>query len=206
MTAFFAVFFILRGQHAASHVRKISSMNAALMQKLLQDSKPMGEEDLIRASRLLNQSVICANKQAGFLQNIAFDKALKKVEFLIITRGIRGKCISPAGGISALSDEFILVTDIQKYSRRIEEKKPCFVRDTSGLLIGKTIDYAIDEHTMEVRAIEITRGYLPLERNKKVWLFTYTVNENESGELLVPPIHNIESSEQRGGISCDYPP
>lgn len=166
----------------------------------------MGEEGVIRASRLLNRSVICSNKQIGVLQSIAFDKTLKKVEFLIIARGIRGKCISPANEISALSEEFILVASTQKYSRRIEEKKPSFARDTSGLLIGRTTDYAFDEHTMEVRAIEITRGYLPIERNKRVWLFSYIAHEKEPNELLVPLICDIESIKPKEESSCDYQP
>ena len=152
-----------------------------------------GGGNVIRLSKLLNRAVICADIQAGFLQNVVLDESQKNVESLIVANGLRGKRVVPAQAITAVCAEFILVNAMQKYARGIERKNPSFVRDSCGLLIGRITDHALDENTLQISAIEMVRGYLPSERRQKIWLFTYTVSDSGSGELNVPVIENPES-------------
>jgi len=159
---------------------------------------------LIRVSRLLNRPVICANKQAGFLQSVILDEAQRQIESLIIVCGLRGKSVVPARAISAISEEFILAAHIQKYTRGDERRSPCFIRDTSGLLVGRVSDYALNEETLKISAIEMIRGYLPAERRMRIWLFSYTVSETRLGELVVPLIQGLESMNQKEENACEY--
>lgn len=139
---------------------------------------------MIRMSSLRNCPVICQNRQIGFLQSATLDDRRIEVRAFVVARGLRGKCILPAKSIEMLSREFILAECTQKYDRQYEMNVNGFVRDTDGLLIGRITDYALDDITLRVKAVEVRRGYLPPEARQKIWFFSYIAGEN--GELTVP--------------------
>lgn len=139
---------------------------------------------MIRMSSLRNCPVICQNRQIGFLQSATLDDRQIEVRALVVARGLRGKCILPAKAVEMISREFILAAYTQKYDRQCEANAYGFVRDTDGLLIGRTTDYALDDTTLSIAAIEVRRGYLPPESHERIWFFSYVAGEN--GELTVP--------------------
>lgn len=158
-----------------------------------------GGSKLVRMSSLRNYPVICGKERLGLLQSISMDWAQKKVGALIVSCGIRGKRVVLPEHVSAVADGFILADEAQKY-RKSYETAPCkFVRDTTGLLAGCVTDYAIEEKTMSIEAIEMIPGYLPGERKARIWMYSYARTENGGPELTVPACLGSELIFSREG-------
>ena len=102
-----------------------------------------------------------------------------------------------AEAVSTISKEFIIADSLAKYNRRCESRGTFFVIDTDGLIIGKVSDYAIDEDTMSVCAVEIMRGYLLSERNNRIWFYSYSVGEGRGRELIVPTYTQSSQCERK---------
>ena len=157
------------------------------------------EHGLIRMSILRNFPVICGHRQIGLLQSASLNEAQKQVLALIVSCGIRGKRVILPESIEAIGKGFIIVRDVQRY-RRIQETTPCsFIRDTSGLLCGRVTDYAINETTLEIEAVEMLAGYLGSARKKRIWLYDYRRSENHAEELIVPACLGSELTLAREG-------
>lgn len=157
-------------------------------------------------SVLRNYPVICDEKQLGLLQNISLDSAQKRVNALIISCGLRGKRVVLPQDVISLADGFILARRAQKYKRAYETAACRFVRDTTGLLVGRVTDYAIDEANLNVTAIEMTPGYLPSQRSR-LWMYAYVRADSETLELTVPVCVGSEliAVKEESEI-CAYPP
>lgn len=155
---------------------------------------------MVRMSALRNLPVICENKRLGLLQSISLDPAQKRVSALIVSCGMRGKRVVPAEDVLALADDFILSRQAVRYRRSFETPLCVFVRDTTGLLAGRVTDYAIDEATLQIEAIEVMPGYTPSERRKRLWMFDYVHRDERALELTIPACLGRELSEKREGI------
>lgn len=162
---------------------------------------------MVRMSILRNYPVICDKKRLGLLQSISLDPAQKRVCALIVSCGIRGKRVILPEHVVSIADGFILASQAQRY-RRSAETVPCvFIRDTMGLLCGRVTDYAIDEATLSIAAIEMIPGYLPSERRSRLWMYAYTRSSDTSSELTVPVCLGSELIYSREGIEvCASPP
>lgn len=108
----------------------------------------------------------------------------KQVSELIVACGLRGKRIVPRGSIQSVADGFVLVKDTLRCKCAHPPAKSMFAHDANGLLLGYVTDYAIDEHTMQVQAIEVLTGYLPGKYTKRIWVFDYECRNQE--EVIVP--------------------
>ena len=113
---------------------------------------------------------------------------------------MRGKRVVPAEDVLALADGFILSRRAVRYRRSYETPLCLFVRDTTGLLAGRVTDYAIDEATLRVEAIEVMPGYAPSERHARLWMFHYVHRDERPLELTIPACLGQELSEKREGI------
>lgn len=141
---------------------------------------------MVRMSALRNCPVILDGKQIGFLQSICMDYAQKKVQALIIACGIRGKRIAMRNDLLSIADGFILIRGTEKYQRSLETKPCTFIRDTSGLLTGKVMDYAIEKENLRVYAIEMQIGYGRTERRQRIWVYDYMRLDGRKNELTIP--------------------
>ncbi len=161
---------------------------------------------MIRMSILRNLPVICGHRQIGLLQNASLNDAQNQVLALIVSCGIRGKRIILPENIEAIGQTFIMARNVQRY-KRTQETTPCrFVRDTSGLLCGRVTDYAIDEKTFAVQAVEMIPGYLDQERRRRLWVFAYQRSENHAEELVVPAcLGSGLIFAREGNEECAYP-
>lgn len=155
-------------------------------------------------SVLRNYPVICHEKQLGLLQSISLDTAQKRVCALIVSCGMRGKRVVLPEDVLSVADGFILARQAGKYKRRFEAPTCRFARDTSGLLTGRVTDYAIDERTLEIAAIEIMPGYLPAERRALLWTYAYARADERKLELTIPACLGSELIDSREGTSCAY--
>ena len=162
---------------------------------------------MIRMSALRNDPVICCNRQIGLLQSISLDAARKRVNALVVACGIRGKRVVLPQQVSAIADGFILADQVERYARDRETAVSPFVRDTTGLLAGCATDYAIDERTLRVLAVEIMPGYWPARSRRRIWVYAYRSADGENGDLIVPASLGSELMFSRGGETrCAYPP
>ena len=162
---------------------------------------------MIRMSILRNFPVICGHRQIGLLQNASLNDAQNQVLALIVSCGIRGKRVVLPENIEVIGKSFIVVRSVQRY-KRAQETAPCrFIRDTSGLLCGRVTDYAIDEATLAILAVEMIPGYLGKARQKRLWIYDYQRSENHAEELIVPACLGCELTLAReGNEECAYPP
>lgn len=162
---------------------------------------------MIRMSALRNYPVICCKRQIGLLQNVTLDPARKRVCALVVSCGIRGKRVVTAQQVQAIADGFILAGQAEKYKRTYEAALSPFVRDTTGLLAGCVTDYALDERTLSVLAVEMMPGYWPVSSRQKIWIYAYTCTDGPKGGLTVPASLGSELIFSReGNERCAYPP
>lgn len=157
---------------------------------------------MIRMSELRNRPVILEGVRIGFVQSVWLDSAQKMVRALVLACGIRGKRIVYASDIAALSEEFILANRVERYERSKETKQPEFVRDTTGLLVGRITDYIIDPKMLSIAAFEMIRGYRLSERRSGVWVFSFEVNLLHEGEVIVPTCLADESGDHKEESEC----
>lgn len=141
---------------------------------------------MVRLSALRNIPVICDGKPLGLFQGIGLDEAQRRVEAIVVSCGFRGKRVVLAQDIGVIADGFILAQKARKYKRSFEKPLCMFVRDTSGLLAGRITDYAIDEHTLRIVAIEMASGYLPSERRRRLWIYAFARASDQALELTIP--------------------
>ena len=141
---------------------------------------------MIRMSALRNYPVVCGRKNIGLLQSVSLDRAQKRVRALIVACGLRGKRMVLPQDVQAFAEEFILVSRVRKYDKEMESAAAAFIWDSTGLLAGRAVDYAIDETDMTVKAIEMIAGYLPPERRMRTWVFAYEAKAGGEAELVVP--------------------
>lgn len=141
---------------------------------------------MIRMSMLRNHPVVHKNKRIGLIQNLSVNLSQKRIKALIVSCGMKGKRILFPAQINTISEEFVLAEDTEKYRREYEDQSRAFVRNTDGRLIGYVTDYAIDEQTMSILAVEMTTGYLFKEKSIRVWIYTFACHEAEQWELIIP--------------------
>ena len=136
-------------------------------------------------SMLRNLPVVYGQRQIGFFQDVCFDQARKRVCALVVACGIRGKKLVPPERIRMISSRFILIDGLEKYRHSDKQETALFVRDITGKLAGRVSDYAIDETTKNVLAIEMLLGYGLSMRSKRIWVYEYAYLD-ECGELSIP--------------------
>ena len=141
---------------------------------------------MVRMSALRNYPVICCSRQIGLLQSVSLDRARKRVHALVVSCGMRGKRVVLGQHVQAIADGFILAEQTEKYRRIDERADSPFVRDTTGMLCGCVTDYAVDERTLEILAVEILPGYWPRASRQRLWAFAYHSAEAPDGDLIVP--------------------
>lgn len=160
---------------------------------------------MIRMSQLRNIPVILGEHQIGIVQSMLLDQMRKRVCAFVVSGGMRGKKIVSAQHICVLGEDFIMVDGWCRYRRNDKQQIEMFVRDTSGLLVGRVTDYAIDKRTLEVIAVEVLSGYLPHSWQAKSWMYEYCFSA-DSDELCTPSIiHNQPNFSEEEFKACGRP-
>ena len=152
---------------------------------------------MIRVSALRNFPIICGHRRIGLMQGVSLNEAQNQVRALVISCGIRGKRLVFPDDIANLGNGFILISKVNKYAQEYEMSSCRFVRDSTGLLCGRVMDYAIDEKMLTIQAIEIIPGYIGRERRHRIWVYTYM--RTSECELGVPACIGNELLRGEGG-------
>ena len=155
---------------------------------------------------LRNIPVVFGQRQIGFFQDALFDQTRKRVCAFIVSCGMRGKKIVPAQRVRMIAEGFILIDGLEKYRHSDKQQTTLFVRDTTGLLVGRVTDYAIDPENMEVLAVEMIPGYGIWESRRYIWVYAYSIAK-DCDELSVPmDLMNQSLFSREGDNACEYPP
>ena len=143
-----------------------------------------GGNALIRLNMIRNYPVICENKRIGLLLGMRFDFNAKRASDLVISCGFRGKRMIHCDFVESIADGFILVKN--SYSNALAQNyaETAFAFDTTGLLVGRVMDVAVDESSMAIQALEIATGYLPGVYTKRIWIFEYECKG--CSEMIIP--------------------
>lgn len=161
---------------------------------------------LIRMSMLRNTPVIMGERQVGLLQSVCFDHTRKTVRALIVSGGMKGKRMVYARHVLMMTERFILIDGWQKCRKADQQQNGLFVRDPTGILAGRVTDYAIDDATLDVLAIEIAQGYLPVENHCRTWVYTYSPIP-DAEEISIPVVlHGLPCYFKGGNEACGCPP
>lgn len=149
-------------------------------------------------SVLRNRPVIYREKQIGLLQSIGLDTAQKTVQVLIIAGGFKGKQVVFADQIRSMTTDAVFVCDTYRYRKEYEPVRLRFVKDETGLLVGKITDYLIDEKTMNVAAFEMMRGFLTRDQREKIWVFSWSPGSIREDEIMIPNGLSDELTDECG--------
>lgn len=159
---------------------------------------------MVRMSILRNYPIVLEERQIGLLQSIRFDAARKRVCALVVSCGIRGKQIVPIQHVRVIADGFILVSGIEKHRHADQQQMLPFVRDTTGILVGRVTDYAIHRESLDILAIEMISGYGPKEIKNRFWMNGYSIS-CDADEIVIPDIsHGMPSYSMEGDGVCAY--
>lgn len=150
---------------------------------------------MTRLSMLRNKPIICGEKRIGLLQNVMMDDAQKKVKALIVSCGIRGRKAVYAEDVISVCDGFILAEKAFPYNAKSLNFSHPFIRDASGLLLGKVMDYAIDEDTLNIIAVELIGGYMPADYSRKLWIYKYERTNPSVNELFISSMFGSDTTE-----------
>jgi len=158
---------------------------------------------MIRMSAIRNTPVVIGQKTIGILQSISVDMVQKRVYALNVSCGLKGRYMVVPEDILSISDGFILASGLVRYRQDKRQTYPRFVRDSTGLLVGRVTDYAISEDDLRLNAIEMQIGLLGGERRIRIWIIDYTCSPDKS-ELIVPVSLGSELIYSVGGMSDAY--
>jgi len=154
---------------------------------------------------LRNIPVICGDRQIGIFQSVCFDKTRKRVCAFVISGGLYGKRMVSIQHVLMIGQGFILIDGWSRYRRLDGQQISMFVRDTTGLLVGRVTDYAIDRDSMEILAIEVLPGYLPKEISIREWIYAYSFSEDADAWIIPTLLHNQSCISKEGNERCECP-
>ena len=161
---------------------------------------------MIRLSTLRNVPVVFGDRRMGLLQSVCFDQNRKRICALIVSSGVRGKKIVQTQHVQMLEKRFIMVDQWSKYRCSDQQQMALFVRDTTGLLVGCVTDYAIEEETMNILAVEMISGYLPQAHRKRMWIYEYTFSKGSDEICVCDILHSMPCFSKEGNTTCECPP
>lgn len=139
--------------------------------------------------------VILEGKRIGRAIDVALCEDLRKMTGVYINCGLRGSRFIPAGQVKLLGEVAILLSGAGKRSgadRGVKLLRRAFSID--GRPLGAITSALLDEQTGQVRALELSKGYLDDLIYGRQWVRQYTVNR-ESGEVLLGAAAEMEGRE-----------
>ena len=132
---------------------------------------------------LLGKPVLLGGKAVGHVAEVELDEALTRMTALYVDGGLSGTRRIAGEQVHLLGEVSVLVTDTGRRGRP-KEAKMRRARLHDGRRIGAVTGALLDEETFEVRALELTRGYLDDMFSGRQWFFHYAVNP-VNGEVLI---------------------
>ena len=112
------------------------------------------------AKSMLGMPVVCAGEQLGRVSYILPDEALSAVSGLYLHCGVAGSRFIRCEQLDLIGELAVLT---HSFGRRMQLHHPPLLRRAltqDGAHIGAITDVLIDESTLRIEALELSRGYL----------------------------------------------
>ena len=142
------------------------------------------EVRIVKSSKsLMGMPVICSGKRLGRVSQISLADDLTKVKGLWIDCGLRGTRFIDGTQLDMLGEVAVLARESGKRSQCDERPMMRRALSTDGVRIGAITDAVIDEKTLEVKALELTQGYVDdlLSGRRRIWQFTVV----KDGDVII---------------------
>ena len=137
------------------------------------------------AKSLLGMPVIRGGKTLGRVSHVLPDEDLKSIRGLYLHCGAAGSRFIECADLDVVGEVAVLARGAGK--RMSTGERPLFRRAISsdGRRLGAITDALIDEETMAIEALELSRGYLDDLAGGRRRIRRFSVNKN--GDVIVEP-------------------
>ncbi len=115
---------------------------------------------MIYASGIHGMPVLQGSKKLGYVIGVNYSDQLSDINGLILDCGIRGKKWLDATDVDMIGSVAVISHSLGKRCKKRESTQFCRALSTSGERVGRVSDVLIDERTMKVCGLEISRGFL----------------------------------------------
>ena len=135
---------------------------------------------------LIGRPVLLEGKTIGRVAQFELDESLHHLTGLYVNGGLFGTRRIPAEQIRVLGSVCVLVEGNGKREHAKEEAVRRRARLSDGTRIGAVTGAVLDEKTLHVKALELSRGYVDDLFHPRQWIAHYAVHQL-SGDVLVEP-------------------
>lgn len=135
------------------------------------------------AKSLLGMPVIRNGEVLGRVSYVLADDLLERLSGLYLYCGVTGSRFIQCTQLDMIGDAAVLAHDA---GRRLQPNRPPLLRrafSPDGRRIGAITDTVIDEQTLRIEALELTRGYLDDLTGGRTRIRQFSVQKN--GDVIV---------------------
>lgn len=142
----------------------------------------------MRLSRVVGLPVIHAGKLLGHVEQALPDGEGKRLDGLVIRRGLRGARWASRESVGVLGEVSVILARPPERSRKAGDGAAALVKDESGLTLGRVTDMWLDAGTMAVTALEISLGPLEDVRRGRLRVDSWSLCPGGDGapQVVVP--------------------
>ncbi len=134
---------------------------------------------------LIGRPVLLDGKAIGHVTEVELDEGLNALLGLYVDGAFMGTRRIEKKDVVLLGDVSVMVTSKGKRAR-VKDARMRRVRTADGCRIGAVTGALLDEDTMRVCALELSRGFLDDFFTGRQWVYGYRVNAS-SGDVLIEP-------------------
>lgn len=132
---------------------------------------------------LIGRPVLMNGEPIGHVTNVELDEALARMNALYVDGGFSGTRRIGRHAVRLLGEVSVLVDDFGKRARP-KDNALRRARTSDGCRVGAVTGALLDEETLEVKALELSRGYFDDLFTGRQWVTRYAVNL-ASGDVLI---------------------
>lgn len=132
---------------------------------------------------LIGRPVLMNGEPIGHVTNVELDEALARMNALYVDDGFSGTRRIGGQAVRLLGEVSVLVDDRGKRARP-KDNALRRVRTSDGCRVGAVTGALLDEETLEVKALELSRGYFDDLFTGRQWVTRYAINL-ASGDVLI---------------------
>ena len=135
------------------------------------------------ARTLIGLPVILESRELGHVSAILPDDSLRAIRGIYFSRGITGSRFIDAGELDLIGDVAVLVHGTGKKSQLPAAFTPRRALSPDGSRLGAITDAVIDENTLSIPLLELSRGYFDDLTRGRSRIGTFSVLKN--GDVVI---------------------
>ncbi len=139
----------------------------------------------VRLMRVLGLPAILGERRVGHVERTAPDVRERRLQGLVIRRGLGGARWVSREGVQVLGDVSLVLRRMPERLPKTMEAAPTRVTDENGLTLGRVTDAWIRPDTLEITALEVTLGLCEDLRHGRLRVRDWAVQPGLDGEMRV---------------------